>query len=129
MRKKQIFIFLSVFISLYSLINFYIFLRGYQGLEYHSELRLGYIIVFLFVSLSYFAGRFFEKRNTPFFKELFIWIGSFWFAFIAYFFLLVILVDLIRLVNVFGHFLPEGLAYSQLKFYVTISLIGLIGLI
>jgi predicted MPP superfamily phosphohydrolase len=126
MRKKQIAIFFSVFFSIYALINFYIYIRGYEGLEYYPELRIGYIILFLSVSLSYFAGRFFEKRNVWLVSDVFIWIGSFWFAFILYFFFSIILIDLIRLANIFGHFLPSGESYAELKFFVTIALIAFI---
>jgi len=129
MRKSQIAIFFSTFFFLYVLINFYIYLRGYEGLELHTEYRFAYIISFLFVSLSYFGGRFFEKRNAWLLGDIFIWVGSFWFAFILYFLLSLVVIDLVQLVNVFGHFLPDGFAFLHLKFYLMISLIGLVGLI
>lgn len=93
------------------------------------EVRFWYGILFLVVSLSYIIGRFLEKRYLSVLSDIFIWIGSFWFAFILYFLLSIIALDLIRLLNVFGHFLPTGEAYLHLKFSVLKGDIGLISLI
>lgn len=130
MPKRQIAIFFSIFFSLYGLVNYYIFIRGYEGLECASSgVRFWYGIVFLVVSLSYIIGRFLEKRYLSVLSDIFIWIGSFWFAFILYFLLSIIVLDLVRLVDLFGHFLPTGEEYLQLKFYVLLGDIGLVSLI
>ncbi|MFI5264805.1 MAG: metallophosphoesterase [Candidatus Kapaibacterium sp.] len=106
MPKKQIIIFFSVFLTLFGLINYYIFIRGYQGLEYVSEFRPIYITVFLLVSLSYLIGRFLERKYLSVISDIFIWIGSFWFAFILYFLIAIVLLDLTRLADHFFAFLP-----------------------
>jgi hypothetical protein len=103
-------------------------LRAYEGLELHPEFRPGYIILYLIISLSYFAGRFFEKRNVRFLDDIFIWAGSFWFAFILYFLLSIIVLDLVRFANIFGHFLPMGETYTQLKFTTLLADICIITL-
>jgi predicted MPP superfamily phosphohydrolase len=117
MRKKQIFIFLTIFFIINGLVNFYIFLRGYEGLELHEGFRGIYIAFFIIVSNAFILGRFLEKKSLWRISNIFIWIGSFWFAFIAYFFLSLLLFDFLRLANVFGHFLPQNLPYRELKFY------------
>ena len=126
-RKRQIIIFFSVFFSLYGLINYYIFIRGFQGLEYVSELRPIYIAVFLFVSLSYIIGRFLEYRYLSLLSDIFIWIGSFWFAFILYFLLSIVSLDLIRLANHFFAFLPDYSTqeYLLMKSYTMIFVVDM----
>jgi predicted MPP superfamily phosphohydrolase len=126
MRKRQIIIFFTIFFIVNGLVNFYIFIRGFEGLEYDTGIRAVYIVIFAIASNAFVVGRFLERRFLSVISNVLIWIGSFWFAFVLYFFLSVILVDLVRLVNVFGNFLPTGLAYLQLKFYITIVLIGLV---
>lgn len=129
MRKKQIIIFFSVFISLYGSVNYYIYIRGFQGLELMPEWRFGYLILFLFSSASFFIGRFLERKYLSLVSDIFVWIGSFWFAFILYFLLSVVLFDLVKLADLFARFLPEGDAYLKLKFYSMVSEIGLISLV
>src|SRR5947209_10725310 len=125
MRKRQVFIFLAIFFVVNGLVNFYIFLRGYEGLELHENLRGIYAALFLIVSNSYVVGRFLEKRSQWKVSDVFCRLGSFWFAFVLYFFLTVVLFDLIRLINIFGHFLPEGLPYREFKFYLEAVVIGI----
>lgn len=129
MKKNQIIIFFTVFLTLYGSVNYYIFIRGFQGLEHLPEWRLGYTILFLFISFSFFIGRFLEKKFLSVLSDIFIWIGSFWFAFVLYFFLSVVAFDLLRLADLFVHFLPVGETYISLKFYLMLTDIGVIGLI
>jgi len=126
MPKRQIAIFFTVFFTLYGLINYYIFIRGYQGLEYRADIRPVYTGIFLFVSLSYIIGRFLEKRYLSLLSDIFIWVGSFWFAFILYFLLGILLLDLSRLINHFVNFLPaySSFQYVEVKFYTTFIVIG-----
>jgi len=129
MPKSRKIIFFVVFYILNAGINFYIFLRGFEAMELHPGLRVIYGIVFLIISNTFIAGRILEKRFISIISDVFIWIGSFWFAFILYFFLSAVLFDLARLVDLFIHFLPEGDGYSKLKFYLMVADIGLIGII
>ncbi|MDP4229458.1 MAG: metallophosphoesterase [Bacteroidota bacterium] len=131
MRKGQVIIFFSVFLSIYGLVNYYIFIRGFQGLEYHSEWRLSYALIFLFVATSYFVGRFLEKRYLSVLSDVFMWIGSFWFAFILYFLLSVIAIDIARLLNIAFGFLPVAGSqeWASLKFFVFVATVILTFLI
>jgi predicted MPP superfamily phosphohydrolase len=129
MSKIRKIIFFVVFYILNALINTYIFVRGFEGLELHPSLRLYYGIIFLIVSNCFIAGRILEKRYISLVSDIFIWIGSFWFAFILYFFLSAVLIDIVRLADLVGHFLPTGVANMQLKFFVMMGDVCLIGLL
>ncbi len=103
-------IFFIVFISIYTLINSYIFIRGWQSLSYLPFLKPFYIIVFLLFSLSYIFIKIFSEKIPPFLHDSLLWIGSFWFAFLLYFVLILLLIDFVRLIHHFVPFLPASLS-------------------
>jgi hypothetical protein len=106
MRTAGFIIFFSIFFTIYGSVNFYIFIRGYQALPVKPLLRNTYVILFLVVSLSFIAGRFFEKVSICPFSDACIWIGSIWLAFMLYLFLAVLFFDMLRLANRIVPFYP-----------------------
>lgn len=101
MNKRAFAIFFSVFLTLYGLVNYYIFIRGYQALEAVASIRPVYVIFFIVVAASYIVGKFVERKKVSLFTDILIWIGSFWFAFILYFFLALLAIDFLRWANNF----------------------------
>jgi len=98
MRSFTIFIFISLAILIYALVNFYIFVKGWQSLDsVRREWRLAYAIVFISFALSFIAGRFLERTGSNSFNDVLIWIGSFWLAVMLYGFLASVLSDLFLL--------------------------------
>ena len=100
-------IFFAVFFIVYGTINFYIFIRGWQAIPHASPLRTAYLVVFLFFALSFIAGRFLERAWPSPVTESLVWIGSFWFAAMLYFFLTVVLLDIVRAVNALMPIYPD----------------------
>ncbi|UCC79459.1 MAG: metallophosphoesterase [Candidatus Zixiibacteriota bacterium] len=96
-------IFFSIVLAVYGSVNYYIFIRGWQSIPAGSSLRAYYLPLFLFVALSYIAGRIIENIWFSKFSVILVWIGSFWLAAMLYFFLIILLLDIIRLIN---HFIP-----------------------
>lgn len=113
-------LFFIIFFSLYTLINSYVFIRGWQALSYLPFLKPFFVIVFLLFSFSYIFVKIFAEKLPAFIHDPFLWIGSFWFAFLLYFVLILFLIDLTRLIDNFIPFLPASLsAPSNLtKFYL-----------
>ena len=107
--------FFSIFFTLYAALNFYICVRGWQALEIAPQLRFYYLVIFVFASLSYLITKFFTKFLPDFLYDIMIWVGSFWFAFMVYFFLAAILVDILRLVNLQFHFMPAQFYNNYLQ--------------
>jgi predicted MPP superfamily phosphohydrolase len=102
---KNFIIFFSIVFLVYGLVNYYIFIRGWQSIPKDSPVRTYYLIIFLVLALSYFAGRFLENLLPADFCNVFIWVGAYWLALMIYFLLGVLLVDLFRLINyIFGIF-------------------------
>jgi predicted MPP superfamily phosphohydrolase len=118
MSKLNFIIFFSVFFLLYGLINFYVFLRGWQALPADSPLRAPYVVAFSILSLSFFAGRLLERSAPGAISTFLVWAGSFWFAALAYFALAAIIIDVLRLVNygipIFPSFVSTDIARTKL---------------
>jgi predicted MPP superfamily phosphohydrolase len=123
MKFWNFLIFISIVLLIYSSVNYYIFVRGLQALPKDSPFRTYYIVLFIIVASSFWIGRILENFMLNKFTETFVWIGSFWLAFMLYFFLFIILFDLIRLSDHFFGFLPKFISGNYQKAKI-ISFIG-----
>ncbi len=99
-------LFFIIFITVYALINSYVFVRGWQTLAYFPFLKPLFVIIFLIFSLSYIFVKIFAEKIPAFIHDPLLWIGSFWFAFLLYFVLILFLIDLTRFADHFLSFLP-----------------------
>jgi predicted MPP superfamily phosphohydrolase len=91
------------------LINTHIFIRGWQAVPSGSAWRVWYAVGFWALALAYIAGRFLERTSPPWLSAPFVWVGSFWLAAMAYFYLAVLLIDLLRFINHLVPFFPAFL--------------------
>jgi hypothetical protein len=107
-------VFISIFLSLYAAVNYYIFIHGWQALEGLPQLKVIYFIVFLIASLSYIAAKFMEKILTPRLYDLLLVIGSFWFAFMLYFFLSIFIIDFFRFACLVLHIYPAYIVHNYI---------------
>ena len=107
MKTSQFLVFLLIVLSVYSLVNIYIFFRAMQAIPYPSAWRSWFIVSFWFVVSAYVIARILERYWPCGFTEVITWIGSFWLGFMVYFFLAVILIDLVRLINHLFPFFPS----------------------
>lgn len=123
MKKSQFVIFLSIVFTVYGLVNLYIFLTGWNAVP--ADYKLLYSAAYLFLSLSYIAGRFLERKFLNWFSSLFVWIGSFWLAAMVYFLLFSIMFDLLRLLSfiipVYPGFLNSNPQETKLIALLTVS--------
>ena len=127
MRVINFIIFFVIVLLIYSLANYYIFIRGLQAIPQHSRWRIPYQALFLFLALSYIMGRFLEKIWLSVISDIFVWIGSFWLAMFFYFLLIVVVIDLVRLIN---HWFPffqlitdNYVKLKQVTFFVSIGIV------
>ena len=98
-------IFFSIFFTVYGLVNYYIVKRGLAVIS--PSFKTIYLIVLIFFVLSFVLGRFLERTDIPVLPQALTWIGSFWLAFMLYFFLSILLIDILRLINHFIPFFPS----------------------
>lgn len=110
-------------LSLYALVNFYIGKRGWQALPDIKWIKISYLIVFLFLALSYLVSRWLDRTEFLKAASVFNWIGAFWLVAFLYFFLIVISIDIVRLFNSFLHFIPAVVYkfYPQTKQILALS--------
>lgn len=129
MKTSSLIIFLSVVLTIYALVNFYIFIRGWQALPAGSIVRKIYLYLFLLVSLSFIIGRILEKYYLSVISDIFVWIGSFWFAAILYFFILIIFLDITRSINASAPIYPSFATFNyertkQIVFLFSVLIVG-----
>lgn len=99
MRRRAFIIFFSTVLSLYSVINFSIFISGWITFQSDSISRIVYLCAFLFFSLAYIAGRILERMAISPLSNFLVWIGSFWLAAMVYYLLMILLIDAVRLLH------------------------------
>lgn len=127
MKVINFIIFFSIFLTVYGLVNFYIFIRGWQAISLYPALKTPYLALFLFLALSYIIGRVLERLWLSAVSDVFVWIGSFWLAMFFYFLLIVIVIDLARLLNhvlPFFQFLTKD--HAKLKLAALLASIGIV---
>ena len=131
MKTTNLIIFFSIVFAIFALINFYIFIRGWQALPQGSAIRKIYLILFLIAFLSFIGGRILERYYYSAFSDILIWIGSFWFAAILYFFLIVIFLDVLRTINTSTPLYPSFATFDyartkQIVLFLSVLIVSVI---
>lgn len=124
-------IFFGVVLIIYLLGNYYIFMRGLQAIPAGSVFRPYYVWIFWLLAATYVAGRILENIYLSTTSDVLVWTGSFWLGAMLYFFLIVILFDLLRMVNHFLPFFPALIVNNMEKarlfaFAGTVVLVGVV---
>jgi predicted MPP superfamily phosphohydrolase len=127
LRRRTFIIFFSIVLSLYALINYYIFKSGWNAIPQNSIFKLSYIIIFLILSLSFIAGRFLERASLSLFSSILVWVGAFWLSAMVYFFFFSLFFDLFRAINyfvtIFPKFITTDYQYSKEIILLSVSVI------
>jgi predicted MPP superfamily phosphohydrolase len=130
LRTTGFIIFFAIFLALYGLINYYIFIRGWQALPHGSAIRKYFIVAFLFVAASFIVGRFLERLYLSWLSDIIVWVGSFWLAAMLYFVLIILILDLARLVHSILPFFPSlvTLNYVRAKQVTMLVAVGIVAI-
>src|SRR5512133_3527475 len=117
MKTLPFILFFGVFFTVYGLLNYYIFIRGWEAIPPVSGIRTAYVALFLLLALSFIGGRFLERAWLSPLSEFLVWLGSFWLAAMLYFILGILLLDILRLINHFLPFFPSSITsdYQRAK--------------
>jgi uncharacterized protein len=115
MKTGQFIIFISLVTAVYLAINYYIFIRGFQALPAGSGYRLWYSLSFWLIASTFILARILERSWPCGFTEAVTWIGSFWLAAMLFFFLVVFIVDIVRLLDYFFGILPAFITSNPVK--------------
>lgn len=115
-------LFFVSFFAVNILVNYYIYKRAKQAFNIsfknektNSLFHKIFFIIFWFIAFSYPIARSMSTVMNNAIYDMILWIGSFWFAFMLYLFLLTLIIDLIRGTNKLFHFLPDKLFINYEK--------------
>ncbi len=124
-------LFAIVFLSIYGLINAYLFIRGWQAMPATSSCKITYTAIFLLLSLSFIVSMTMESLLPVGLTKGFYWLGSIWFGAMVYFLLFALVTDMVRAVNHFLPFLPDIITanYQKTKQIVLVSSIAITSVI
>ncbi len=108
MKNTGFYMFLTIALTLYTLINLYVVRRGWQALPSGNGIRAIYLLLMLLLILAYPLGRIFERALDVRISEALIKAGSYYLAIMVYAFFMVLIIDLVRLANAIFHFFPTA---------------------
>ncbi len=92
----QAFLFFTIFFTLHGLINLYIFIRGWHAIPSIKIFKFIYSVFFILFFTSSVVEMFLYRFPYSSHVQLIHWAGSFWYGFMTYFFLSLVLIDIIR---------------------------------
>lgn len=117
-------IFFTIFFLIHGVINCYIFIRGWQALPPKSYFRILYTTVFSFFFISSIVSWFlFGLTNSPLVRIIH-WAESFWYGMMVYFFLAIVIIDLIRFIGFLLGYRPSSVKhYEIIKQIIFVSII------
>jgi len=124
-------LFFIIFFTVYTSFNFYVFLRGWQVVSAYPVLKSFYAVLFVIIAYGYVLAKVLYKYLHPLAYDILLGVGAIWFAFLAYFILSLLLIDIVRLFNGWFHFFPSIITnnYETAKRFTAIIVIALVGLI
>jgi hypothetical protein len=124
-------LFFIIFLTVYTLLNFYVFIRGWQVISAYPIIKPVYAVLFLIIAYGYVLAKVLYKFLSPLAYDILLGVGAIWFAFLVYFLLSLLLIDIVRLFNGWFHFLPTIITanYENAKKIIAIIVIALVGLI
>ncbi|MBV6421121.1 MAG: hypothetical protein DAHOPDDO_02390 [Ignavibacteriaceae bacterium] len=124
-------LFFTIFFTVYTALNYYIFIRGWQALHTFPALKPFYVAAFIIIAYGYVFAKVLYKFLHPAVYDLWLAVGAIWFAFLVYFILALLFIDIIRLFDSWFHFLPASIQnnYEQTKKITALIVIAVVGLI
>ena len=129
MKNFSFIIFFSIVLVLYALINYYIIRRGLSVFPEGSSIKMWIVLGVSFMAIAFVAGRFLERISVNSFTATIIWVGSFWLGIMVYLLLQLVVIDLIRLLNMFFGFLPVFSDPEKVRKVIAISVLSITGLV
>lgn len=91
-------IFFSIVLIIYSLVNIYIYYKGYNSIPGLQGHRLIYTIIFFFLSAIFIAAKILETKHSSVITDVLNIMGGFWLAFMLYGFMFFLISDILLLI-------------------------------
>lgn len=115
MKVSPVVVFFSLVFAVYFAVNFYVVQRGLQCFPPGDTMRRVVLWGGVFLAVSFILGRTLENYWLSHVSDVFVWIGSFWLGALLYFFLAVVLIDLLRLTNAIVPWFPSMVTADPAK--------------
>lgn len=124
-------LFFIIFFTVYTAINSYVFIRGWQVIAAYPILKPIYAITFILLAYGYVLAKLLYKYLSPALYDILLGAGAIWFAFLVYFLLSILFIDIIRLLNSWFHFLPAYINnnYEYVKKITALVVLAVVGLV
>lgn len=124
-------LFFIIFFTVYTTLNYYVFIRGWQFLASYPSLKIPYTFLFIIIAYGYVLAKMLYRSLPPIMYDIIIGVGAIWFAFLAYFIISLLLIDVIRLLNSWLNFFPTLINnnYETVKKITGLSVILIVSLI
>jgi uncharacterized protein len=117
-------IFFSIVLTIYSLVNIYIFFKGYNAIPALQHNRFTYGIIFFLVAVLFIVAKILESRHSSLISDALNILGGFWLAYMLYGFLFFLLSDIILLSQKIPGIINSNniLLYRKLSFLIIVSI-------
>lgn len=120
-------IFFAIFFLVYGSANFFVWLRAMQSFQFQSMYaKLPFSVAFILAASSYILTKSLLSNVNSTLYDVFLWIGSFWFALLGYFLISLLVIDIFVLINRFFPFFPQFLLQDYAKTKLLTGLIVLL---
>ncbi len=128
MKKIQMIIFFSIVLTIYSLVNIYIYYKGLAAIPALQNNRLIYSISFFLLAVIFIAAKILESRHSSVISDALNILGGFWLAFMLYGFLFFLLSDIVLLtLKIPGIIRGENiLHFRKWSFIITVAFSSLL---
>jgi uncharacterized protein len=128
MRKFQMIIFFSIVLIIYSLVNIYIFYKGYNAIPGLQNSKLLYSLTFFLLAGIFIFAKILESKHSSVISDALNILGGFWLAFMLYGFLFFLISDILVLIlKLTGILSGENiLLYRRWAFMITVVLSSLL---
>jgi uncharacterized protein len=98
MKRYQMLVFFSIVLTIYSLVNIYLYYKGLRAVPALQNNRLLYTITFFLLGVIFIAAKVLESKHSSVITDALNILGGFWLAFMLYGFIFFMLSDIILLI-------------------------------
>jgi len=123
MKHSVFIVFVSVVTILYTLVNYFLFVKGYKLLPDLAVYKYTYSILFIALASLFIVNRVLLLTDVSFQPSIVYKLGGIWLAAVLYFLLIALGCKIISVADYFLHFLPNLQPY---KFKILLSMIALV---
>ena len=120
-------IFFSIVLLLYSLLNIYIYYKGYNAIPALQDHRLLYTVTFFLIAGIFIFAKILESKHSSVISDILNILGGFWLAFMFYGFMFFLISDIFAVIlKLTGIIRGENiLLFRKWSFLITVVLSSL----